>query len=295
VVQVNKTQQPSQASRVQIPKRQGSILARAVPVEQIDTDFIKFVLYGQNRVGKTTLACQFPKPLLLVSFEPSQSGGATSVKKVQGVTYIRITTTEDALRLADELKSDTTFKSHVLDTATSYQDIILQEILKLPAVPEQLNWGMVSRDQYRERSEKTKEALRPFLNLKAHTVICAKERDHNPPDKEKPKILRGFQAESFFASDLGGATVGWLHDACDYIGRLYIDKEVAVRTTKNRVTGADEQEEYETGRTVRRLRTMYHPNFAAGFRSCDPESVPEFIDNPTFDRIYQVIQGKKLR
>ena len=278
------------------PSTNGSVLSRAVPVSSLVEQWIKLTIYGQNRVGKTTLACDFPKPLLLISFEPNRTGGAMSVRKIPGVTYLQITSSHDALSLAAELRTDKTFKTHVLDTATSLQDIILQELLNLPAVPEQLNWGTVSMDAYRQRSEKTKETLRPFLNLPAHTIICAKEKDHNPPKEDRNKITRGMQLESFIASDLGGATVGWLHDACDYIGRLYLAKEVIVKEFKSKV-GKEEiitTSEEETGRIVRRLRTMYHPNFAAGFRSADPSNVPDHIEDPSYERISAVIKGVRI-
>lgn len=287
------TKSPSNGRKAQT----GSILDQAIPVSELEDDFIKIVLYGANRVGKTWLSCDFPKPLLLISFEPCKTGGAKTVKKVPGVTYLPIKSLKAAVQLAGELSEDTTYKTHVLDTATSLQDLILQELLNLPKLPEQLNWGMVSEDQYRQRSEKTREALRPFLELDAHTVICAKERDHNAHKGDrKPKITRGFQIESFLAADLGGATVGWLHDACDYIARLSIEKETEVRRESSKVAGkmVETEEEVETGKIVRRLRTMYHPNYAAGFRSCDPSAVPDYIDEPTFSKIKSVIDGKKL-
>jgi hypothetical protein len=273
-------------------------LSQAIDVAELQDDHLKFVIYGQNRVGKTTLACQFPKPLLLISFEPAKTGGAKSVKNVPGVRYLRVTSLRQAQELAQELKADRTYKTHVLDTATSYQDLILQELLDLDALPEQLNWGTVSRDVYRERSEKTREGLRPFLNLDAHTVVCAKERDHNPPDRDKPKMLRGSQPESFFASDLGGATVGWLHDVCDYVCRLYVEKEVVTKTEKVRNAKGklvERQYDEETGRQVRRLRTMLHPNYAAGFRSERPAEIPEFVqaDSPEemYNKVMVLIRG----
>lgn len=313
----------------------GSILSQGIPVVELLESYIKMVIYGTNRVGKTTLAVGmidektgkeipgsgFPKPLLLVSFEPNRTGGAQSIKKINGVTYIKIAHSHHAVQLAHELSQSNKsnwrrqgndwvplknsvgqpsytgdpFVTHVLDTATSYQDLILQEILDLDAVPEQLNWGMVSTDQYRQRSEKTKEALRPFLNLACHTVILAKEKDHKPQE-ERNKLLRGLQLESFFASDLGSATVGWLHDACDYIARLYLAKETVVKRFTSKIGGKEtiSEREEETGKIVRRLRTMYHPNFAAGFRSCDPSKVPEHIEDPTFDKIYRIIKGEAL-
>lgn len=286
-----------------------SLLDQAIDVRELVTSWLKFVIYGQNRVGKTTLACQFPKPLLLVGLEPNLTGGALSVTKVEGVKYICLRSSKHALQLADELKqggvcnlpdsrwNGRPYTTVVIDSATSYQDIILMEILGLTAVPEMLSWGMVDRDQYRARSEKTREALRPFLALPCHTIVTAKERDHNA-DKEKPTIIRGQRYESFFAADLGGQTVGWLQDACDYIGQLYITKEIKTEIVRSTYGTGDKMqvkervEETETGKLVRRLRTMYHPNFAAGFRSPTPEKVPEYIENPTFDKIYRVIKGE---
>lgn len=270
-----------------------SVLSEARPVSQVVDDWIKMVIYGENRVGKTTLACKFPKPLLLIALEPNRTGGALSVKKVPGVDYLRVTSSSKAVRLAEELASDQKFKTVVLDSATSYQDIILTEILGLEKTPEMLEWGTASMDQYRERSEKTREALRPFLNLNKHVIVTAKQRDHNRQDKTKPKLIAGVEIESFFAADLGGATAGWLHDACDYICRLYIDKEIVEKEVKG-IGGKMIKRQEETGRLVRRLQTMYHPNYAGGFRSATPEHVPEFIQDPTFEKIYAVIRGEKL-
>lgn len=274
----------------------GSMLSQVVSVSELEEDFVKIVLYGQNRVGKTTLACQWPKPILLISFEPGKMGGAKSVKKIEDVRYIQVVSVERAKQLALELASDTYYKTHVIDTVTSCQDIVLQEILGLKDAPVQLNWGTVSRDQYRERSEKTREVLRPFRDLAAHTVFLAQEKDHNPPKDETSKLTKGLQLESFFAADLGGATVKWLHDACGYIARLYIDKERKVITTKTTLGGKPMimTEEVETGRLVRKLRTMYHPNYAAGFRSENPKAVPECIIEPTYEKILKVIRGEML-
>lgn len=284
---------PAAATSKSSTRSSPSILSEAIDVADLAEDFVKMVIYGQNRVGKTTLACCFPKPLLLVALEPNKTGGAMSVTKVPGVKYLKLSSSEKAVRLARELKENNPFKTVVLDSATSYQDIILKEILDLPSLPEQLDWGTVSKDQYRERSEKTRESLRPFIDLDCHVVVTAKERDHNPPKDDKAKIIRGLQLESFFAADLGGATVGWLHDACDYIGRLYVAKKTRmVKYVVNKVT---KHREEETGKLTHRLLTMYHPNFAAGMRSANSECVPEFVeaDKPEemYRKVMQVIEG----
>ena len=39
---------------------------------------------------------------------------------------------------------------------------------------------------------------------------------------------------------------------------------------------------------------MLHVNFAAGFRSADPRNVPEWIGEPTWERIKAVVDGKRI-
>lgn len=287
--------------------KEGSVLSEAVPVGELENLYLKVGIYGPNRVGKTTLACTFPKPLLLVSFELNPTGGAMSVRRVPGVDYLKVTQTEKAFRLAEELeKSLQGYKTLVIDSVTAYQDLFLKEILNLSSLPEQIDFGGVSGEDYRRRSERVKEGVRPFLNLPCHTVVISKERDHNPPKEERvnprtgklqpdmrPKFLRGMQQKSYVTFDLGGAAAGWLYDQLDYVGRLYLDKEVVVRKISRKAGNAEIVEETaeETGRYVRRLRTLPHPNFAAGFRSEVPENLPEYIEEPTYEKLLAVIRG----
>lgn len=272
----------------------------------------RFLLGDFTVTHNTTLACLFPKPLLLISFEPGRKeGGAKSVKKVRGVKFIAVASTDEAVLLARELREDNIcdladaefngkpYASHVIDTVTSCQDMCLKEIMGLDDAPVQLNWGLVGEDQYRERSEKTREVLRPFRDLPAHTVFVAQEKDHAKPQDKTSKLLRGQHDASFLAADLGGATVKWLHDACDVVVRLYMEREVVADVTQATFNGKtrDVPSLRETGRNVRRLRTILHPNQAAGIRSADPDCVPEYIESQVpkdmYDALMQVIDGKR--
>ncbi len=280
------------------PSRNGSMLSRGVPVSDLENLWMKFVIYGQNRTGKSTLACQFPKPLALLSCDPTATGGALSLRKIAGVTFFKLNTFHEYNQIVEELKADTFFKTHVLDSVTSFQNLVLANITG-EKVPEQLDFGIVTQDQYRDRASQTKEALVPLLGMRAHTVILAKEKDHQPQE-QRNKLLRGVQVESFFASDVGGATAGWLHDAADYIGRLYVAREIKRIVNKVKLESGAVQEdvqEIETGRQVRRLLTMLQPNFAAGFRSDTPSAVPEYVEASTPEEMYaeviKVINGVK--
>ena len=66
----------------------GSLLSQARPVSEVVETYVRMCLYGPNRTGKTTLACQFPKPAILIALEPNKTGGAVSVSKIPGVEYL---------------------------------------------------------------------------------------------------------------------------------------------------------------------------------------------------------------
>lgn len=294
--------QPQPQPTTQLPS--AGILSRARQVQQLPPPPLKIVIYGQNRVGKTTFACQFPKPLLLVSCEPAKTGGAESIRNVPGVSLLQegidFRGRDGLLALIKELMSSGhNFRSVVLDSATSMQDIILRDLMNLPEVPATLKWGTVDDGQYKERSEIAKEVLRKFVNLPMDTIILAKEKDHNPPKelrvtksgKEapdmRPKFLRGVSNESYVAADLGGATVNWLQDACDAVCRLFVEEEV--KEVEMVVLGKKERQTVTTGKFIRYLRTSYHPQFSAGLRSCQPEKVPEVMPNPTYEKLMRIM------
>lgn len=303
-------------NRAKPPSANGSMLSRGVPVGELErADLLSVLIYGVNRIGKTTLACEFDKPLALISCEPAPltGGGARSVAKVPGVTHFLVIpstakavwpkskqapvagTAELELLLA-EMMADEHFKTVVIDGATSLQDVCLTEIMGLPVLPAQMKIaqfkgdvsdGVATGDQYRDRSSKAKEILRKFLNLPKDRIILAKEKDHNPPRDDKgnvrrDKLTRGLALESFIAADLGQATADWLMDACDCVCRLWMAKEA--EKTRHNVAGKWIEGERETGKMIRRLLTQYHPNFAAGIRSpngLEKDGVPEFIEDTT--------------
>lgn len=279
----------------------GSILAKARPAASMPEAVHKLLIYGANRVGKTTLACKFPKPLLLIDVEPGSSGGAESIRNEKGVTVLRLgldfKDTTELMQLADELRAEAAYyKWFAFDGATSLQDQVLCEILGVEQLPDQLGYGTVSSDQYRARSERTREVLRPFLNLPINGIILAKEKDHNPPKEERvsertgkvqpdmrPKFLRGTSDSSYVAAEVGGATVSWLQDCCSAIMRMYVTEAKKIDT----VDGVEF--EVPTGKFTRFLRTGYHPNIAAGIRSANPKNVKDLIENPTPEKILEML------
>ncbi len=293
------------------PVKPGSLLSRARPVAEAETNFVHMLLYGRNRTGKTTLACQFPKPLLLVSIEPALAGGARSVRGVPGISWIRVhptdpeadlKTSDELEQLGKELRADPNvggYKSVVIDSGTSLDEVVLAEICAwdepavMLAVGHTRPGSKVSGDQYTERSERSRRVLRPFMELKCHLVVTANEKDHNPQEgNRKSSMTRGPHTESFYAAAMGGGTVKWLQDAME-ITQLIVERETVDQEVPDG-TGGTVRMPVETGKMVRRLRCLYHTNYAAGFRAPLGTEVPEFIDNPTWEKIEAVANGKPV-
>ncbi len=257
-----------------------SVVDRIVSIAEWQGGGIKINLYGRNGTGKTVLACTFPKPLLLVGFED----GTRSVKKVPGVKFLRAQNTDELEELAREAESS--YKTVVLDTVTSLQDQVLVEILGLDRIPVQASWGMVSRDQYRQRSERTREFMRLFLDLPIHVVALAQEKDHS--NKEEA-ATDGEVLAPFIASNLGATTCGWLHDACDYICQTFIREQTKARNItigKKKIT-----RQSKTGKTEYCLRTLPHPMYASKLRVDRSVTIPDVIVDPSYSKIDKLIQG----
>lgn len=287
----------------------GSILATAVPVISLRQDNIIASFYGRNRSGKTSLAAQFPKPLLFLSCEPAHCGGVQSVSNIEGVTVILIDdkpSPDGSLfgrkkleAVGAELRSNTHYKTVVLKTVTSLQDMILEEMKReVPGLPTS---GKGSKDTYQTRSQRLHDAMKPLLDLRnMHAVMLAQEKDHNPPTDEKTgfpdlkaKLLQTMQQGSFMAPALGAANAQWLQDACGYIIQVYEDEvmqEVVVPMRNPDGTPAPAiTQRVGTGRRQRHLRLQYHPNFAAGGKWNYDPNMPEFVTAPDPAGLYAAL------
>lgn len=260
--------------------------SRIVPIDEWGGGGIKINLYGRNGTGKTALACTFPKPLLLIGFED----GTKTVKKVKGVKFARVQPAASAkayglseLRaIAEEAGKE--FATVVMDTVTSLQDLVLCDILGLDQSPVQSSWGAVSRDQYRKRSERTREFMRLFLDLPIHVVALAQEKDHS--NKEEA-TSDGEVLDPFMASSLGATTCGWLHDACDYICQTFIREQTEGKKIKVRKKTVIRQ--IKTGKTEYCLRTLPHPMYACKLRVDRNTELPEVITDPSYQKISRLI------
>lgn len=281
-----------------LPRQGASLLSQAIDIGDLPDSPIHMLLWGRNGIGKTTFACKFPKPLLLIACEYAKTGGAQSVKKIPGVKYLRVKTVEEVKQIGIELKNNCTFETVVFDSGTSLDEIVLADICGWSEPAKMLRFGKVTQDQYTERSERMRVLLDPIISLDCHVVVIANEKDHNAQESRKSALTKAndVTSESFFSAAMGGGTARWCKDACDWVCQLYVAKEV-VTTKKTVGEGKNAQiktVEKETGKVVRRLRLTYHPNFDSRIRSPNGElvdGVPDYIESPTWEDIEDIHKG----
>jgi hypothetical protein len=293
----------------------GSMLAKAAPVNELVSDYVHVLLYGRNRLGKTLLACHFPKPLLLVSTEEAQNGGARTVKKIPGVKQLLIDRADDFDRLGDELEADPDcggYETVVVDSGTALEELVLCRVMgwtEREVMHKVGKQAKVSQDQWMLRSEQVRQSLRKFFKVRKNLVICCNEKDHNPPKEQDSarrsplaKDLPGPSEGRAFGASMAGGTTRWVQDHVDWICQLYMDQEMKAGAPLI-VNGVAQPSEPEwTGRYERRLRMTYHPNYAAGARAeYDPSvkrrtDVPDFVVGPSpaemFANFMKVVKGE---
>lgn len=264
---------------------------RNIPVLERISDVVydiggmKFNVYGDGKTGKTRFACTFPKPLLIIGTED----GTKSVTPIPGLLkYVRIYSSSEYMELMSAIPS-MPYVSICLDTAGGLQRMITQEVLGLPEVPTQNQWGMTNDSTWGMIGNDTIEKLKTLLDfsdrLKKNIVIIAHERSFNEnssSDLMKPKV----------GSALTPMSAQWLNGACDYVCQMFI-REGTQKHKESLEDGSFIETEVATGKPQYCLRTLANSVYRVGFRM--PESSgepPPFIPNPTYEKVLQVIKGE---
>lgn len=289
------SQQPSRAlvnPQGLVNGRVPSVLSRIEPVGSRTTG-IKLLIYGRGKTGKTRLACNFPKPLLLIGTED----GTKTVARVADVDFVKLQTSEELNDLIGAGAVPGKYKTVVLDTAGGYQDLVLKDVLGLEKVPVSKfkeagkgeSWGITGKGTWGTIGTRFKERVVELLNLsETHglNVVCiAHERNFN--EEATTDVMA-----PYVAAALTPGVAGWMNGVCDYIAQTFLREQV--KATTGKVAGRDVTTYSKTGKIEYCLRVGPHPIFYTGFRVPDNEDgtpgvVPDLIVDPSYAKIAQLL------
>jgi len=171
------------------------------------TDWVQRIvlIYGPSGAGKTRLAAQFPKPLLL-SCDPGTIGGATSAIEF-GIQQMKISSYQQLLDLMPTLKAaaGVHFQTLIIDSLSYLGKTIMAAVL-LSAGRE-----IPRFEEYNLNYARTAKIINNFAELKCHLVFTAVDKFDK--DEVTGKIMGG--------PDLVGKLRTELPQACDLVARLF--------------------------------------------------------------------------
>jgi AAA domain len=244
--------------------------ARIVPIAERPL-YLAALFYGRSGTGKTALASTFPKPALVLDIREK---GTDTIAKVPGIDVLEVSEWEDIEKSYWYLKSKThKYKTVILDQISQMQDVALLHVLEENGKKE---GDLLSKKDWGQISGMMKTWLfnyRDLIDTALHVVFIAQDRattnDDNIEDQIDPSI--GARLMPSLAAAVNGAV--------SVIGNTFIREEYLGKDKERHVKYC--------------LRIGPHAYYATKIRRPVDFVAPEFIVNPTFDKIIKIIRGEK--
>lgn len=255
------------------------------PLEDLDEEGIKLMIYGNSGSGKTRLAGTFASedtPMLHLVCSSNGTNETRSIRGAKGIDVLQIERPDDLPEIVDYVRSSDKYTTVTLDHVTEFGNCVLSAILGLERLPEQNSWGMAKQEDYQQMGIQVKEYLRELLSLKQNVIIIAQERVYNQRDETATDSI-----DPYVSAASSPAITSWLAPACDYIIRMY--KKRRVEIVKRKIGGKVKLTERRTDQVDYCAMVGPHPTFMTKFRVPIGIDLPDIIVNPSYDKIKELL------
>lgn len=254
-------------------KKSSSILSKAESVKDIEQK-VSACLYGRSGTGKTTLLGTFPKLLLLdIGERGTDSIANTEAKR------IRIDSWEDLEEVYWELKDgDHGFETVGLDALHSLQILAIQYMKRKSGKKEE---DQTSQRDFGQASGLMCEWIANFRDLVdegLNVVFLVHDRVSEVDTEDDAEVIMPEVGPRLMPS-----VSGFLVGACNVVGNTFIKE----RITKSKVAGQPSKREIQYC-----LRVGPHSYYHSKIRVPKGYEVPEYIVDPTYDKLVSVIKGR---
>lgn len=247
-----------------------SVESRIRPLNEVERH-VAMLAYGDQKTGKTVFACTFPKPLLLIDI---MEEGTDSVIDVDGVDVVPAESTGDMEDLYWMLEGKTKYKSVVLDQMTGLQNLVIREMKEKK---NQRADDVFSQRSYGQLGGWMQQWILNYRNLIKHDMhVCflSHQKRIEPQDEDDDRLAPEI------TTALTGSITNFLLGAVSVIGNQFI------RESYNKKT-----KETEMQHCMRLVSGFYRCGIR---RPVSAGPVPEYIKDPTFEKILKLSKGESL-
>jgi len=220
----------------------GERVARRIKSVDEANKFVKILVYGKNKKGKTRFAATGPE-CLIIDIDEEGTRSATG----SGADVLEVSQFDDVGHIFWWLKAGNhEYETVVLDTVTALQAAAMRKVLgesedrdptREVATPDRRTYGRAN--------QLVKQLLLDFRNLKMHVIFLAQERDVKDDEDE--------ESSTFHTVDLPPGTRATALGSVGIIGRIYL-REVKVKGQKRPEWEArmlvGPHEDYDSGNRV---------------------------------------------
>lgn len=255
--------------------KSSSILDKAEPVTGLNL-IITALFYGRSGTGKTTLSGTFPKPMLLIDIREK---GTDSLLDEEGVDSIRVNDWSDIEEIYWELKeSNHKYKSVVIDALHSAQSLAISEAKARANKKED---EQTSQRDFGQAGALLTEWMLNYRDLQEdgiNVVFLSHDRITSIDTEDDADVIIPEVGPRLMPS-VASAIVG----SVNVVGNTYIRETI----TKPKKAGE---------KTIRKtdycLRIGPHGYYTTKIRKPKKFELPEFIVDPTYDKLISIIRGQ---
>ncbi len=226
------------------------------------------LFYGRSGTGKTTIACSFPKPLLLIDLNDK---GTDSVRDLKGVKVFSAEDWEDLEDIYWHIKkSKDLYKTVVLDTVSMMQGFAVDKITngKKDVTLHQKQWGQVGA--------LVMAKIFQFRDLPLNCVFLAQDRISKGSDEDDEETDGQILPE--VGARVMPSVATQLNAAVNIIGNTFVRETITkVKTAEKKIV--------EKRKVDYCLRIGPHAYYTTKVRKPKSVEVPAFILDPTYEKL----------